>query len=583
MSSTVEKIKEKMDVVEVIGSYLKLEKAGNNFKAKCPFHNEKTPSFFVSPSRSSYYCFGCGAKGDIFSFVQEFEGTDFLGALKVLAEKAGVPLERENIKERGEKEKLYSVLEIATVFFERNLEKSDQAKKYLLDRGINLKSIKEWRIGFAFDEWRELFDFLTTKGFSEKEMLAVGLIKKNESSKEEKTSHYDVFRGRIIFPIFDASGKVIAFSGRIFPDKKDSPKYLNSPETSLFAKSEVLYGFDKAKSFIRSKDYSILVEGQFDLVMCHQAGFTNTVATSGTAFTTSHLDKLKRVSKNILLAFDSDSAGFGAANKSAVLALSLGMDVKLASLPKGSDPADLILSDSEKWSSALKQSKHIIDFYLDHLISELSDKRKIAKEVKSKILPYVAMLESSIDQSHFVSQISKKTSLREEAVWKDLSTTPRASPDSNLPEEEVSREKEVFARRKNFIERHLFAILFWQEGLEKPAIHPDQIRKSMNDLAGESYVKEIENSFSLNKEELVFEAEAYYGNKEKFVYEFEELLIHFEDEILKEKFSDAMLKLHQAEESGDEKEAELLLAMCQTISIQLAEISRKRTSKKEND
>ncbi|OHA86334.1 MAG: DNA primase, partial [Candidatus Zambryskibacteria bacterium GWB1_40_5] len=281
MSSSVDQIKSKIDIVSLISSYIKLEKAGTNYKGRCPFHNEKTPSFFVSPDRGSYYCFGCQAKGDIFTFVQEFEGLDFIGSLKVLADQAGVVLESYNVGEKTEKQRLHSVLEQAVFFYQKKFSDNKEAQDYLKNRGVSEKTIKDFRIGFAPADWRELFDYLSGREIGEKDMLAVGLIKQ----KEGTTSYYDTFRGRIMFPINDSSGRPVGFSGRILVSDDKSPKYLNSPETVLFNKSEILFGLDKAKKDIRLRDYSILVEGQMDLIMLHQIGMTNAVASSGTALT----------------------------------------------------------------------------------------------------------------------------------------------------------------------------------------------------------------------------------------------------------------------------------------------------------
>ena len=215
MSSQVEQIKERLSVVDVLSSYLTLERAGANYKARCPFHNEKTPSFFISPVRESYYCFGCGAKGDIFTFVQEFEGLDFVGALKILAERAGVPLTYEKPENKDKRERLYECMEMATRFYETELVKSEPAQKYLAERGISKETIKLFRIGYALSEWRELFNYLKGKKFSDAEIEAAGLSKKPDGGV---SSPYDRFRGRIMFPIADSSGRIIAFSGRIFPD-----------------------------------------------------------------------------------------------------------------------------------------------------------------------------------------------------------------------------------------------------------------------------------------------------------------------------------------------------------------------------
>src|SRR3989344_4284161 len=252
MDSPAQQIKERLPIEEIISSYLKLIPAGRNFKAKCPFHNEKTPSFFVSPERNSYYCFGCGAKGDIFTFVEEFEGLDFRGALKLLAERAGVTLAPYNQKTADEKERLYQAVAEAEKYFEQNL--NPDVLKYLVSRGLEEKTNRDFRICFALDCWRELYQQLKSK-FTDRELELSGLIKKIEG----KTGYYDRFRKRIIFPITDSSGRIIAFSGRIFGEGE--PKYLNSPDTPIFSKQLVLYGLDRAKESIRKNNFSIFGEG----------------------------------------------------------------------------------------------------------------------------------------------------------------------------------------------------------------------------------------------------------------------------------------------------------------------------------
>jgi DNA primase len=288
MSTPVEKIKERLTIEEVVSSYIKLEPAGKNFKAKCPFHNEKTPSFYVSPDRNSFYCFGCGAKGDIFSFVQQFEGLDFMGSLKMLADRAGVPLVFEKTESKSEKERLYMILEDATRFFEGGLAARPEAQEYLKKRGIKAETARDFRLGYVPNEWRLLYTHLKNKKYNDAEIEKAGLAKRAE---QKEKGFYDRFRGRVMFPIADSSGRIIAFSGRILVDDDSSAKYLNSPDTILFNKSTVLYGIDKAKQDIRTKNYTILVEGQMDLVLSHQAGIKNTVAVSGTALADTLTDR----------------------------------------------------------------------------------------------------------------------------------------------------------------------------------------------------------------------------------------------------------------------------------------------------
>ncbi|MEK7175508.1 MAG: DNA primase [Patescibacteria group bacterium] len=510
MDSPVQKIKEKISIEEVISSYIKLDKAGVNLKARCPFHNEKTPSFFISPDRGTYYCFGCGAKGDIFSFVEQFEGLDFRGALKILAERAGVTLGLFDFKKDqnnkiiySEKEKLYQIMEEATKFFENNLLSNKEALDYLKNRGLNDKSIKNFRIGFAENSWKDLYTYFkqTTSltpptKFTDQELEKAGLIKKTEKGI------YNRFRGRIMFPLSDSSGRVIAFSGRLFVEDVDAPKYLNSPESLIFQKSAILYGIDKAKEAIRKNNFSILVEGQFDLILSHQINFKNTVATSGTALTGSselvngvvnNLGIIKRLSPNIVFVFDADEAGFNASMRAAKIALSLDMNVKAAQIPDNLDPADLISQKGvDSWKEIIKNAKHIIEFLMDKFISNSSSKNDVLKiklEIEKKVLPYLEYINSPVKKSHFITLIADKSGIREEDIREiikkneitsltsqkyqkspifgksDLSGTPGSLNGSQTgsliyPKPDTLKTN---LKRENIL-RKLAGIIFWQKG-----------------------------------------------------------------------------------------------------------------------
>mgnify|MGYP003393234511 CR=1 FL=1 len=498
MRGDVETVKERLEIAEIVGNYTKLEKAGASFKARCPFHNEKTPSFFISPARGSYYCFGCGAKGDIFTFVQELEGLSFKEALKMLAEKAGVELDYrpEAQAARSEKEKIHAVLETAMQFFEKELKENPAAQSYLHGRGIDEKSVKYWRLGYAPAEWRALYTHLLQLGYTKELLLKAGLVKPVDGTNAKATSAnsgspdsrsefrepYDVFRDRLIFPLADASGEPIAFSGRALA-KETEPKYLNSPDTIVFKKQEVLYGLDKAKEKIRRKDYAVLVEGQVDLVLSHQAGVDNTVASSGTAFTQAHLERLKRLSKRIILAFDGDKAGLAAAEKAAELALFLGLEVKIAKLPEGKDPADVAHENGETWKQILRDSKPAIEHFLELAIVAEKDKRKLGKILEYKILPLVALLESSIEKSHFLSLIAKRTGIKEEVLWEDLRRTRRSEigrkstevfSAENLPSSRADALRDPFSSqlppsRKSMLEERLTEVRTWLKELGEKA------------------------------------------------------------------------------------------------------------------
>jgi len=584
MNSSVQQIKEKLSIEEVVSSYIKLEKAGANLKAKCPFHNEKTPSFFISPDRGTYYCFGCGVKGDIFTFVEEFEGLDFRGALKLLASRAGIVLESYNPKDQknqSEKERLYEVMEEATVFFEKNLKENVEVLTYLKNRGLNDESIKNFRIGFIKNDWRELFSYLKSHAFDDSVIEKAGLVKKTEKG------FYDRFRGRIMFPITDSSGRVIAFSGRIFIDDGKSAKYLNSPETSIFNKSSVLFGIDKAKETIRKNGFSVLVEGQMDLILSHQAGFKNTVASSGTAMTDSILSKeniinnlglITRLSKNIVLAYDADRAGVNATNRFAKIALSLGMDVKVADIPEGMDPADLISKVGvDAWREAIRNSKHFIEFMLTRILKDInSDNRKarldparqVGREIKERLLPFMNELESSIEKSHFITLISNKSGIPENALMEDLKKVEfefkHEKEDIKIAKENV--EKKL---RKDPIERRLLGIAFWQEGIPNKKIDPELIFKKL----GKEKVRE---KYEDRKEDLIYEVEEFYSNDENLDKDVHEMLLNIEEEYLNEEFSKKMIE-HQ--NCKDKKEKEEIFKKINEITKRKEDIKNSRIKK----
>lgn len=536
MSTSVEKIKERLNIVDLLGSYMKLEKAGKNMKARCPFHNEKTPSFFVSSERDSYYCFGCNAKGDIFTFVQEYEGLDFFGALKLLAERTGVTLERENFGQRNDKEAIFNCLEAATQFFESNLPQSNSAQKYLEKRGLSEKTIKEWRIGFVADDWRTLYDYLTARKFTDNEIEQAGLIKRTDRGA------YDRFRGRIIFPIRDSASRVVGFTGRILPENDDgkSAKYLNSPETAVFNKSRLMYGFDFAKGAIRKFDYAVIVEGQMDIIMCHQAGFQNVVATSGTALTPEHLTLLRRISNRVIMAFDADKAGINAATKAWQLALSLGMEVKIAEISSGKDPADLLLANDgkEKFKGILKDSKHIIDFYLTKILAEKLETRKLGIEIKEKILPFLALIESSIEKSHFVKKINEQTGIDEKAIWEDLKRVKVEPGVSGAEIRITTNQNKEIINKADSIERRILGIIHWQKKDREPIVEIKKVEDRLREITGENSYKKIMSTSDEVLNEASFEAEQYY-DKKKLPPVLEELLRELEKEYLTKQLTQA--------------------------------------------
>lgn len=587
MSTPVEKIKERLSIDEVVGSYIKLDKAGKNFKGKCPFHNEKTPSFFVSPDRGSYYCFGCNAKGDIFSFVEQFEGLDFMGSLKLLAERAGIPLTFEKTETKSEKERLFAIMEDAAKFFEGGMAANDQARKYVEARGLIENTVARFRIGFVPNDWRLLYNFLRAKSYSDAEIEKAGLAKRAEDPSK---GFYDRFRGRIIFPITDSSGRVIAFTGRILEDDGKSAKYLNSPDTPLFNKSTVLFGIDKAKSEIRARGFSILVEGQMDLIMSHQAGVGNAVAVSGTALTEEMFSKenivnnlgiVRRLSSNIILAFDSDAAGRKAAIRSAEIALRLGMEVKIADIPHGKDPADLILKDPEAWKQCLRDAKQIVVFQLDHILVEKPDPRQMTKAIRENVLPFVAPVTSAMEKAHFIKIIHERTGIDESAIREDLKAVEREITLGTRPSlapqtaQEASKQPTPGIPQLSRIDRIVrklmgLAALTARENKAKA----DELHELIKKVVGNDEYSALEKQLESFTEELALEAEVTYGGNVP-EQELSELLMNLEEDVVTKNLTSAMGERLKAEQEGNQGLAEELAKKCHTLSVRRDTIRRR--------
>jgi len=568
MSSPVEKIKDRLKAEEVIGSYVELKRSGSYLRGLCPFHKEKTPSFFVSPDRDSFVCYGCGAKGDIFSFVGKIEGLDFMGTLRLLAERAGVDVSRSNPQADKTRERLFKINEQALDFYSLQLKSNKSALDYLKSRGVRSKTATDWSLGYAPDDWRHLLNHLTKLGFSEDEMVAAGLIKKNQ----DKT--YDTFRARVMFPIRDTVGRVIGFSGRSFPDKPDqlSPKYLNSPDTLVFNKSEVLYGLDKAKDSIRRNNYTVLVEGQFDLILSHQAGMSNAVAVSGTSLSSSHLERLKRLSLNLVTAFDADEAGVKAANRSIVLAFSQGFNVKLADLPEGQDPADLIFEDPMKWKQVLSAAQNPVSYFTNKLTLDQSDKLKVVKELRYQVFPLLMALSSEMERDTLINQLAQQLGVTESAIKSDFSKfseqSQKESDSEDLPSGKVSSRKMIDPLR------WLAALYIWQKQSSQPLVELSVFDQKLDQVGLKDQIREVEDSVD---EKEVFDMEVRYEqvNPSQVEKSIDELILYYRIRCLEREFEYSRQKLHQAELGGVGDDVVLHLKECQKISTEISNLKSK--------
>lgn len=558
-TSAAEQIKERLDIVEVVGQYVKLTKSGKNFKGLSPFKKEKTPSFYVSPDRGVYYCFSTGKGGDMFTFLEEMEGVDFRGALKILAERAGVELSEESKEVRSERDRSYAMVDEAVRFYQKALDAAPHAREYLKGRGITDETMASFRIGFAPDGWEALKLHLSALGYQEHEMERAGLVKKGD-----RGSYYDRFRSRVMFPINDASGRPIGFSGRIVgkaAEDKENAKYLNSPESALYDKSSVLFGYDKAKSYIRKYDFSILVEGQMDLVMTHQAGWGSAVAVSGTGLTERHLELLARLSKNLVLALDADSAGIASAHRSSLMAITKGMEVKIAVLPEGMDPADLIGKDPEAWRGAVRNAESAVEFFLKrHQLSE-RDPRKVQTRVRETVLPLIRAMKSAMDQAHFVKRVADALGLPYDAVWSDLSAVPVPSSGSH---EESALSSDTGSAPLTPKERYLRLLM------GAAAARPDPTLEAEIETAANEPFMEIKSRLEPLLNELAMRYEKEFvesGVSEEKVFT-KSLTVKLAGEVLKEARSETISKIREAELLKDEE----LIAQLQG---KVMEISRK--------
>ncbi|MBI2984921.1 MAG: DNA primase [Candidatus Kerfeldbacteria bacterium] len=435
MPTPVEEIKQRLDLVDFINEHVPLKPAGQNWKARCPFHNERTPSFMVSRERGTWHCFGCGRGGDIFTFLQELEGLEFPEALRVLAKRAGVTLRDYDPKLQTQRTKVLDVLRWVSRYYHQVLLRSKEAagsRDYLRERGLSDETIEDWQLGYASAQPEATYQALRQKGFADDDIFQAGLTIK----KDRGVGYLDRFRGRIMFPIADPQGTTIAFSGRIYepalePNRAIPPKYINSPQTIVYNKSLILYGLDKARAAIKKANRAIIVEGYMDCLASHQAGVTNVVATCGTALTRDQVHYLKRFTNALIFAFDQDPAGAQAVLRGVDQALQAQVDVFILTVPHGKDPDELIRRDPAAWGQAITQAKPALDYFFSqamdkHDLRRVQDKKAVARE----LLPIIAKVADPIEQAHYLQRLAAAVGVEAAALKRSLSAsrpTPRQS------------------------------------------------------------------------------------------------------------------------------------------------------------
>jgi DNA primase len=428
----VQEIRERIDIVELISSYLPLKRSGANHLGLCPFHSEKTPSFNVNAPRQIFHCFGCGVGGDAFSFVMRMEGLSFPEAIRRLAERAGVEIEEEQLtpaeeQQRQERERLLRVSEVAAAFYHQQLLDDPQGaegRRYLRQRGYEGETVREFCLGYAPDSWQALAEHLAGKGFEPKWARDIlGLVRAGRDGR----SDYDLFRRRLLFPIQDSRGRVVAFGGRVLDDSL--PKYINSPESPIYHKGRILYGLYQAKEAMRRSETGIVVEGYFDQLALYRAGFQNAVATCGTALTTEHARLLKRYCKQLLLFFDQDKAGRKATFRAMEVLLAEGLTASVVELAVDEDPDSFLAGHSAgELQACFDRARPVLQVFLDHCLALHGDSIEGKARAAEEMLGKLRLLPSELERDLYLKELARRTGLDEQLLKKKAIPGPVKAP-----------------------------------------------------------------------------------------------------------------------------------------------------------
>jgi len=441
---TVEQVAAASDIVAVISSYFPLKRAGTEFRAICPFHQEKTPSFFVNPSKQSYYCHGCGAGGAVFQFLMQYENVDFPEAVRRLASRAGIVIVEEELSaeeetKQGLRKRLLRLHFEATAWFHSNLLRTKaaaHARSYLKSRGINIETAKRWQIGYAPNTWDSLVHWANNAGFVKEELIESGLVKLREEGNP-RSRIYDRFRDRLMFPIHNDFGEVVAFSGRILDPKAQGGKYVNSPETPLFSKGNLLFGLHQSKRFIANARQAIVLEGQLDLITTFEAGIQNVVAPQGTALTARHAALLHRFGDEVVLFFDADAAGQKAAERALEVLFGAGLQVKIGEMPAGEDPDSLIRkSGSDAFRARVESAEDFFDFQINHNLSAAESKTTAGRVAFArKMSQFISVVPDLVVRDTLTSRLASRLKIPRETMQQMVALSPKQTQGRTLEEE----------------------------------------------------------------------------------------------------------------------------------------------------
>ncbi|MBU1200348.1 DNA primase [Patescibacteria group bacterium] len=492
----VEEIKRKVNIVSVVGEYVTLKNTGRNHKGLCPFHGEKTPSFMVNEELQIYKCFGCGKGGDVIKFLMEIEGLEFVEALEKLAKRAGVELKKLRVDSRGgEKRRMLEIHSLASEYYHYLLTEhkvGEVARKYLLDRGLNEKIWKTFKLGFSLSTWDGLSKFLILKkGFKEGELVSAGL-----SIKGNRGGVYDRFRGRVMFPLLDSGGKVVGFSGRVIPElaRKDEPKYINSPETLIYHKSQMLFGLSQARQAIREKGRVVVVEGELDMISSYVSGVTETVAIKGSALTEEMVERLARLCNLVILALDADEAGEEALRRSVETLEKRGLEVKVVYWSDGKDPDELARKNPSSWRKLVDKPVSVYEWIMKKAFDKWGmETPEDIKRVVKMTVPYLSKIENRVVAEVWVKRLAKKLDVSKERVWEEME---KVGMDSRLRGNDgilnQVQNDEKISRGDKLTER-LLTVLFQLEGGEKSLVKKILSGVSLDGAGGKLLVKWIES------------------------------------------------------------------------------------------
>jgi DNA primase len=418
--SDIDDVKSRLNIADIIGDRVTLKKAGRNLKGLCPFHNEKTPSFMVSPERQTFHCFGCGKGGSVIDFVMEYEHVDFGEALETLAEKAGVKLDRrmQDTPEAKLKTRILEANHLASEYYHFLLTKhrlGEKARNYLAERGVSEKTAKTFMLGYSPNSWDGLLKFLRKKGYDEGLLATAGLIIKSARGG------YDRFRGRVMFALRDHRGNVVGFSGRLLDKNAKEAKYINTSETPVYIKGNMLYGLDVTKNAIQKENEAIVMEGEFDVISSFQAGVGNVVAIKGSALTEGHVNLIRRFTDRLVFALDSDMAGDAASRRGIEIAEKAGLDLRVVEIPQGKDPDESVRENAAIFKKAVKDAVPYYDYLIDSALRRFDVTSPYGKKkISDELMPSLSVIENSVVQAHYIKKVAKIMDVGEEVITTSL-------------------------------------------------------------------------------------------------------------------------------------------------------------------